>query len=106
MQVVALAKNRGPGGARNAGFEAAQGRWIAVLDSDDTVFPDRIARMIRRAENAGAEIAVDNLEVVHETTGRREAMFPRSSSKALPRSGLPISSPPIWCSIGHSLSAT
>ena len=54
VRVVALEKNRGPGGARNAGLEAAQGRWIAVLDSDDTVYPDRIARMIRRGERLQA----------------------------------------------------
>ena len=96
MRVVALEKNRGPGGARNAGFEAAQGRWIAVLDSDDTVYPDRIARMIRRGERLDAEIVVDNLDVVHETTGRaRGDVHRRRSSKASPRSGLPISSPPI-----------
>ncbi|TIN53954.1 MAG: glycosyltransferase family 2 protein, partial [Mesorhizobium sp.] len=37
VRVVALANNRGPGGARNAGLDAARGRWIAVLDSDDAV---------------------------------------------------------------------
>ncbi len=78
VKVVALDKNRGPGGARNAGLEAASGRWIAVLDADDTVQPDRLARMIRRAEAAGAQIAVDNLDVIREEPGTRETMFPRS----------------------------
>ena len=64
VRVVALEKNRGPGGARNAGFEAARGRWIAVLDSDDTVYPDRIARMISARRKADAQIVVDNLDVV------------------------------------------
>ena len=40
------------------------GRWIAVLDSDDTVYPDRLARMIRARRRLGAEIVVDNLDVV------------------------------------------
>ena len=88
VRVVALAKNRGPGGARNAGFEAAQGRWIAVLDSDDTVYPERIARMIARGERLGAEIVVDNLDVVHETTGRREAMFTAAQLESLAEIGL------------------
>lgn len=78
VKVVALDKNRGPGGARNAGLEAASGRWIAVLDADDTVQPDRLARMIRRAEAAGAQIAVDNLDVIREEPGTRETMFARS----------------------------
>ena len=47
--------------------------------------PDRLARMIRRAEEAGAEIAVDNLDVVQETTGRRENdVFRRRCCESLP----------------------
>ncbi|MER8372694.1 glycosyltransferase family 2 protein [Mesorhizobium sp. M1409] len=77
VRVVALASNRGPGGARNAGLDAARGRWIAVLDSDDAVFPDRLAAMIARAESAGAQIAVDNLQVIREDGVIEDAMFPR-----------------------------
>jgi succinoglycan biosynthesis protein ExoO len=75
VQVIALDRNRGPGGARNAGLGAATGRWVAVLDSDDTMQPDRLRRMIGRAEAMHAEIAVDNLDVVSETTGAAEPMF-------------------------------
>ena len=46
VRVIALERNSGPGGARNAGLDAAQGRWVAVLDSDDTVRPERLAAMI------------------------------------------------------------
>jgi len=87
VRVVALAKNRGPGGARNAGFEAAEGRWVAVLDSDDAVYPERIARMIQRGERLGAEIVVDNLDV-HEATGRRDAMFTAAQLESLAEIGL------------------
>lgn len=75
VRIVELEKNRGPGGARNAGLEAARGRWIAVLDSDDAVYPDRLARMISRAERSGAQIAVDNLDVVQEASGVKTTMF-------------------------------
>lgn len=75
VRVAELASNRGPGGARNAGLDLARGRWIAVLDADDTVHPDRLRRMIGRAEASAAQIVVDNLEVVHEDTGACETMF-------------------------------
>ncbi|MGB3899436.1 MAG: glycosyltransferase [Mesorhizobium sp.] len=75
VQVVELGRNRGPGGARNAGLAIAAGRFVAVLDADDTVHPDRMARMIRQAEVFGASVAVDNLEVVQGDAEAGEPMF-------------------------------
>jgi succinoglycan biosynthesis protein ExoO len=88
VRVIELDRNRGPGGARNAGLEAARGRWIAVLDSDDTVHPDRLQRMIARAEKAVTDIAVDNLEIVHGETGAREPMFGQDVLARCPELGL------------------
>jgi succinoglycan biosynthesis protein ExoO len=76
VRVVTLESNSGPGSARNAALALAKGRWIAVLDSDDTVFPDRIAAMITRAENTGANSAVDNIEVIKDGETKGETMFP------------------------------
>ena len=75
VRVFALPANRGPGGARNAGLREAAGRWIAVLDSDDTMLPDRMARMIARGTEANAQIVVDNLLVANDDEPDGKAMF-------------------------------
>jgi succinoglycan biosynthesis protein ExoO len=84
VRLVRLEQNRGPGGARNAGLAVARGPWIAVLDADDTVHPDRLARMIAQAESAGAEIAVDNLDVVSEMSGATKTMFAQKQLEKFP----------------------
>jgi succinoglycan biosynthesis protein ExoO len=84
VKVIALDQNHGPGGARNAGLDAATGRWISVLDSDDTVRPDRLRRMIDRMQAAGASIAVDNIDVVEDDDGVRQVMFDRDLLEKLP----------------------
>jgi succinoglycan biosynthesis protein ExoO len=88
VRVVELEKNRGPGGARNAGIGVARGRWIAVLDSDDAVYPDRLGRMVRHAERFDAQIAVDNLDVVQEASGAKTTMFAPMLLERFPELGL------------------
>lgn len=42
IKVVFLEKNRGPGYARNVGWEMAEGDYIAFLDADDSWHPKKI----------------------------------------------------------------
>jgi succinoglycan biosynthesis protein ExoO len=83
-RVVTLPKNSGPGGARNAALAVAEGRWIAVLDADDAVFSDRMARMIARADAAGAKAVVDNIEVIPEGKASGKPMFPLEHLEKIP----------------------
>ncbi len=43
IKVLSNNHNKGVAGARNTGFENAQGEWIAFLDSDDTWEPDNLS---------------------------------------------------------------
>jgi len=89
VRVVRLERNVGPGGARNVGFDVATGEWVAVLDSDDEIVPDRTAMMLERARATGADIVVDNLLHVDEVTGRRRPMFTTQTFKYPSRLDLP-----------------
>jgi succinoglycan biosynthesis protein ExoO len=84
VRVIRLGDNRGPGGARNAGLDAARGRWIAVLDADDTAYPGRTERLLQRAAATGFEIVVDNLEVADEATATTTHMFGIERLRAMP----------------------
>ena len=59
-------KNRGLSGARNAGLDAAEGEWIAFVDSDDTITPDFCAKLYHAAQETGAQMAVCNYRQVDE----------------------------------------
>jgi succinoglycan biosynthesis protein ExoO len=66
MKIEQLTRSLGPGGARNRALARARGRWIAVVDSDDVIAPDRLERLIAFAETRGAELAADNLMLFSE----------------------------------------
>jgi hypothetical protein len=47
----------GPGGARNAGIEAARGEFLQFLDADDMIAPGKIARQVGRLSSTGGDVA-------------------------------------------------
>ncbi len=49
-------KNSGVSISRKKGMEAANGEWIAVLDSDDAWIPDKLKKQIKLARETGAEL--------------------------------------------------
>lgn len=61
VTLIEMAENGGPSAARNAALRAARGTWIAVVDSDDIIHPERFERMLERAEALQADGVADDM---------------------------------------------
>lgn len=59
VRLVRQAERGGPGAARNAGLAIARGFWIAVVDSDDLLHPERFERLLAAA--GGSDLVADNM---------------------------------------------
>jgi succinoglycan biosynthesis protein ExoO len=66
VRLLRTPHNAGPSAARNLGFDAARGDWIAVLDGDDWMEPDRLGAMIDFAEGKGADAVADDLYIIFD----------------------------------------
>jgi teichuronic acid biosynthesis glycosyltransferase TuaG len=56
IKLINMAQNGGPAAARNAAISAAQGRWLAFLDSDDLWLPTKLEKSIKHSLENNAAI--------------------------------------------------
>ena len=61
VRPIRLDRNGGPARARNAALVVARGRWIAIVDSDDLIHPERLDRLLAAAARTGADVVADDL---------------------------------------------
>lgn len=73
--------NGGPERARNTGLEHAKGEFVAFVDSDDTVEPVFLERLVTTAEEKGADIVWCNYkEISNDNITYRNHKLPCRSS--------------------------
>lgn len=61
IRLLHHSQNRGVAAARNRALAVANGEWIAVMDADDLMHPERLSRLIEAARGDGAQLAADNV---------------------------------------------
>lgn len=66
VRLVASPQNGGPARTRNLALAQARGEWIAIVDSDDIVHPERLERLLAAATQFKADIVADDLLHFHE----------------------------------------
>jgi len=59
IQYLRNEQNLGPGATRNRALDAAQGEWIAIVDADDWIAPERLEKLARFAEAQSVEMVAD-----------------------------------------------
>jgi succinoglycan biosynthesis protein ExoO len=63
--VLLYGTGKGPGAARNVAINAAKGEFLAVLDADDLMHPDRLRALVDSARRDVYDIVADNLLMFH-----------------------------------------
>ncbi|KFC62804.1 Glycosyl transferase, family 2 [Devosia sp. LC5] len=86
VRLVASPQNGGPARTRNLALAQARGEWIAIVDSDDIVHPERLERLLAAAAQFKADIVADDLLHFHEDgspptllLGNHDTPFPVSA---------------------------
>ncbi len=66
LKVIANQQNFGVSAARNRALRAAQGEWIAILDSDDWYLSERLEKLVLLAEETNADMIADDLYLIKD----------------------------------------
>jgi succinoglycan biosynthesis protein ExoO len=66
LKLMINERNRGPSYTRNRAIRAAQGEWIAPLDSDDWYVPVRIEALLNAAEAEDADLIADDVYFIQD----------------------------------------
>ena len=66
ITLVRNATNQGVAKTRNRGMDMSRGRYVALLDSDDIWYPEKLERQIGLAEESGAGVIYCSYGIVNE----------------------------------------
>lgn len=80
-RIIHQPENMGLSMARNAGMDAAMGKYIYFLDSDDEITEYAIEHLVELAEETNAEVVLGHSVCINEEEGWERDYFPIASMK-------------------------
>ncbi len=86
VRVLKNAENSGVAVSRNRGIEEARYPWIALLDSDDLWYPEKLEKQMALAQAEGADILYCSYAMIDETGASAYSDFvvtPRTDLKQM-----------------------
>lgn len=66
IKVYRNEKNMGPSYSRNRALNKSNGKWVAILDSDDYWEHDRLEKLIEVTKNQSVEVVCDDLYLIED----------------------------------------
>jgi succinoglycan biosynthesis protein ExoO len=66
LKLISNSQNLGAGEARNRAIAVAQGKWVAVLDSDDWYAPQRLEVLVELAEQKQVDFIADDSYLIED----------------------------------------
>ena len=83
IRLIIADVNGGPAACRNLGLAAARGNWIAIVDSDDLMHPERFERLLAVASASGVDIVADDLLHFHQDGTPAHLLLPEEQQAPL-----------------------
>ncbi len=99
IRVIRLPTNGGIVAARNQGFAAARGAYVAALDHDDLSRPDRLACQVALLDRQQSVVLVGTEIEIDEAGRRRPHDHPHDGTPSVIRWLLHIDNPLTWSSV-------
>ena len=85
LKIITAPHNAGPAAARNRALTRAKGEWIAIVDSDDIIHPQRLARLVAAAEQLDTDAIADDLTYLIDNQVQNGATLLGAARQSGPR---------------------